>query len=118
MTEINGKIYPLWSQFVSRKSEWIDGKLQDFGDPIDAALMNQHGKGLYPLETTITDIRLEPNGDDSAFFYVVGKDFTCGFDVRCGGIAPESNEDWLAFRGYGGHKWRISKRGVPLPKDQ
>jgi hypothetical protein len=107
--EVNGKIYPLWSQFVSRKSEWIDGKLQDFGDSMDVRLL---GPESFPVETIITDIILEPNGDGSAFFSVVGKDFTCGFDVRCGGIAPENDEDWLTFGGYSGHKWRISKRVI------
>jgi hypothetical protein len=107
--EVNGKIYPLWGQFVEKKSQWINGKLQDFGDSLDPLRMSED---YYPIETTITDVRLEPNGDDSAFFSVVGKDFTCGFDVKYGGIAPENDEDWLTFRGYGGHKWRIKKRDV------
>ena len=30
--EINGKVYPLWSQFVEKKQEWVGGTLQDEGD--------------------------------------------------------------------------------------
>lgn len=87
--KVNGKFYPLWSQFVHRKSEWLGRRLQD-GE----------------AETVITDIRLTPNGDDSAFFSVVGKDFTCGFDVKFGGIT-DGETGWLTFSGYNNHMWRI-----------
>ena len=30
VTEINGKTYPLWSQFVDKKDEWIGGILEDY----------------------------------------------------------------------------------------
>lgn len=91
--EVNGKIYPFWGQFVERKNEFVGGCLQDF----DMG---------YSAETTITDITLEPNGETSAFFSVVGADFTCGFDVGFGGISAGA-EGWLTFHGYAGHKWRI-----------
>lgn len=108
--EVNGKFYPLWGQFVERKKEWIGGKLQDFGDTMDSVL------GLPEIaETTITDIKLEPNGDDSAFFSVVGADYICGFDVKHGGIAPVADQNWLTFSGYGGHKWRVMKNNHSLP---
>ncbi len=98
MIEINGKYYPLWSQFVERKDEWIGGVLED------------HDMELC-MKTVITDIVLKPNGDDSAFFSVEGKDFTCGFDVSVGGIGGEQEEPWLTFSGYAGHRWRIKQGG-------
>ena len=64
---INGRVYPMWSQFVEKKSEWIGGTLYD----IDMGVKNK---------TTITDIELIPNGDDSALFRVKGEKFDCGFD--------------------------------------
>lgn len=105
---VNGKYYPLWQQFVDRKSEWIGGRLIDSGDPMDRAL-GLHDDG--DPGTEIVDITLEPNGEDSAFFRVVGKDFTCGFDVQSGGIfAGDSKiEGALQFSGYGGHSWCITK---------
>jgi len=107
MIKVNGKEYPLWSQFVENKEKWIGGTLDDSGDFIDRAI------GLTSensLQTEITDIELIPNGEDSAFFQVVGKDFTCGFDVGSGGMSGGSGgEDgyWVTFSGYGGHEWRI-----------
>lgn len=97
---VNGKEYPLWSQFIERKAEWIGGILEDFGDAIDRSL------GAQKIQTEITDIRLEPNGKDSAFFSVDGKDFSCGFDVSVGGVIG-GEDGWLTFSGYGGYKWRI-----------
>lgn len=87
--------------FTANK-HWIDGILEDFGDGIDHAL------GLMDnnLKTTIKDIILEPNGNDSAFFSIEGKDFSCGFDVGHGGIC-KGESDWLTFSGYGGHVFRI-----------
>ena len=97
---VNGKHYPMWSQFVERKAEWIGGILVDNG-LIFADTM----------ETKITDILLKPNGKDSAFFEIVGEDFSCGFDVSCGGITcNQFGEPWLTFAGYGGHVFRIKKR--------
>ena len=97
---VNGKEYPLWSQFVARKKEWIGCVLEDFGDSMDKRM------GFKPAQTEITDICLLPNGDDSAFFSVNGKDFGCGFDVSGGGVIG-GEEGWLTFSGYGGHEWRI-----------
>lgn len=62
---INGKHYPMWSQFVEKKSQWIGGKLID------------HDMGLDE-ETEITDIVLRENGETSAWFDIVGKDFSWG----------------------------------------
>ena len=103
---VNGKEYPLWSQFVEKQDEWIGGILEDFGDLLDNAIF-----GDAHHQTVITGIELRPNGDDSAFFEVNGKDFSCGFDVRHGGISGDQDSpDWLCFSGYGGHKWRIRKK--------
>ena len=95
---INGKEYPLWSQFVERQNEWIGGILEDED-------MGECTK------TTITGIELRENGKDSAFFAVTGKDFECGFDVRHGGIGQgdRAGRGWLTFYGYGGHTWRIKQ---------
>ena len=98
---VNGKFYPLWSQFVDRKEEWIGGILQDFDNwfPDDRGNI-----------TTIKDITLKPNGEDSAFFSVIGEAFSCGFDVQYGGIPGGGEITWLTFSGYGGHTWRIKQK--------
>jgi len=101
---VNGKEYPLWGQFVEKKEEWIGGELMDGGDSFDIQL------GFSPVKTIITDIELRPNGKESAFFAVVGKDFECGFDVSVGGIGGEQKDGWLTFSGYMGHKWKIKKK--------
>ncbi len=106
---INGKHYPLWSQFVERKGEWIGGTLVDTGDDFD-----RHAMGMKPMETGIVDIVLRKNGDDSAWFEVTGKDFNCGADVTVLGI-PASQDDleWLEFRGYGNHRFKIRRPSMP-----
>jgi hypothetical protein len=92
LTTVNGKIYPLWSQFIERKNEWIGGKLHDLEcDP-----------------TELLDIQLNPNGEDSAYFLIKGKDYDCGFDVSCGGIAP-GNGAGLTFSGMYGLNFKIYK---------
>ena len=60
--------------------------------------------------TVIEDIRLDPNGEDSAYFKVVGKEYTCGFDVKYGGIGGTQSPGWIQFSGYGGHSWRIRQK--------
>jgi hypothetical protein len=103
MIEINGRRYPLWSQFVEGKEKWIGGIMQDSGDSMDRNI------GFSGAETTIKDIVLRENGKDSAFFEVAGKDFNCGFDVKHGGVVG-GKEGWITFSGYGGHSWRIRGR--------
>lgn len=100
--EINGKTYPMWSQFVEKQQEFIGGILEDSGDNMDRAM------GLVDenLKTVITGIELKPNGDNSAWFEVHGEKFSCGFDVQYGGIVA-GDKGWLTFSGYGGHTWRI-----------
>ncbi len=101
---INGKFYPLWSQFVNGKSKWIGGILQDFGDSMDRAI-----SGIDSMETKIVDITLTENGDDSAAFSVVGEDFTCMFDVGYGGIIA-GEKGYITFSGYGGFEFRIKEK--------
>lgn len=105
MIEVNGKEYPLWSQFVEGKEKWIGGRLEDSGDSMDRHM------GLIDndLSTEIIDIILRPNGETSAWFEVKGKDFSCGFDISCGGIGA-GKEGWLTFHGYMGHEWRIKEK--------
>lgn len=92
---INGRRYPLWSQFVQNKSKWIGGVLED------------RDMGMS-MKTVITDVELRSNGDDSAFFEVHGEDFGCGFDVTYGGVTS-GESGWITFSGYGGHEWRIKE---------
>ena len=101
--EVNGKYYPLWSQFVDKQEKWIGGTLEEYGDKFDRAME------LEMMATEITKIELRPNGEKSAFFEVHGKDFSCGFDVEHGGIAA-GEEGWITFNGYGGHLWRIKEK--------
>lgn len=102
--EVNGKFYTLWGQFIDAKDDWIGGQLEDFGDSFDRSVF----KELYPMKTEITDITLTPNGEDSAFFTVYGRDFGCGFDVKHGGISG-GEEGWITFGSALGHEWRIKQ---------
>lgn len=99
--KINGKIYPMWNQFIEKKDNFIGGILEDTDMGIKGA-------------TTITDITLEPNGEDSAFFRIEGEDFGCGFDVGYGGIG-RGDEGWITFYGYGGHTFRIESAPKSKP---
>jgi hypothetical protein len=105
---INGKIYPMWNQFVEKKEQWIGGILEDSGDSIDRHM------GAEKMKTKIKDITLEPNGEESAMFHVIGEDFSCGGDVEHLGItAGESG--YMTFSGYGGHSWRIKNKETACP---
>ena len=90
---VNGKKYPMYSQFIERKDEWIGNTLDDYD-------MGGH------MSTIITDITLEPNGEESAYFSIVGEDFTCGFGVHNGGIGAGA-DGCITFHGYGGHEFKI-----------
>ena len=109
MIKVNGKEYPLWSQFVEGKEKWIGGSLEDFRDSMDRAFGMLDDERLEDVLTEIVDIELIPNGDDSAVFQVVGKNFSCGFDVQHGGVTA-GEDGWITFSGYGGHKWRIKEK--------
>lgn len=101
MELINGKEYPLWGKLVDRKDEFIGGILEEIQDSFPQM------PGEAP-QTKIVDITLEPNGEDSAMFHIVGEIYSCGFDVEHGGITA-GEEGWLTFSGYGGHEFRIQK---------
>lgn len=102
---VNGRNYKLWGQIIERKDEWIGGRLVEFdGD----------WSGDF-VETVITDIRLVPNGSDSAWFEVVGENFSCGFDARSGGVDCGSGsikhpDNCLPFYGMGGLRFRIFRK--------
>ena len=104
MIEINGRQYPLWSQFVERKDEWIGGILEEIGDSFPMMF----DVGNNPM-TEITDITLLPNGSESAMFHVAGELFSCGGDVSCLGIVG-GEKGWITLSGYGGHTWRIKPK--------
>lgn len=102
---VNGRTYPLWQQFVQNAEKWIGGTLQDDGDSMDRRM------GAERSGTEIVEVQLRPNGDDSAFFAVIGKDFECGFDVKYGGVTS-GETGWITFSGYGGHSWRIREKSA------
>jgi len=101
---VNGRVYPMWQQFVQRKREWIGGTLIEQGDSLISA---EHAS-----KTEIEDITLEPNGIDSAAFSVIGKNFTCAGDVSNLGIVGwrPFGPDFLTFQGYAGHTWGIKRK--------
>ena len=90
---INGKEYPLWSQFIKQKHRWIGGTLVEIGDKMLSRMI-----GTKPMQTRIIDIVLRENGADSAWFEIVGKDFNCGSDVRYLKIpSDQDGNPWLTF---------------------
>ena len=93
---------------LNEKTNGSGGVLQDFGDPMDRRMGLVGDDGA---RTEITDIVLRENGKESAWFEVSGKDFNCGGDVGNVGIGGNQEENWLTFSGYGGHTWRIKKKG-------
>lgn len=86
---VNGKEYPLWGKIIENKEKFIGKILVD----------NDMGMNM---ETIVTDINLRATGENSAFFEIIGKDFTCGFDVEYGGISLK-NKGIITFSGFQGH---------------
>lgn len=99
METINEKVYPMWSQFVEKKAEWIGGQLKE----IDMIM----GEGEV---TEITDVTLEPNGEESAFLTFHGKKYGCGYDVRYCGIGGGQTPGWLTISSTGGDRFQIRRR--------
>ena len=97
MTEINGKTYPMWSQFAEGKEKWIGGVLQE----IDSIM------GAAP-ETAITDVTLGPNGDESAIITCHGKEYSCGYDVKYCGVGA-GEEGWLTIYSQWGDGFRVKR---------
>ncbi len=86
---INGKEYPMWSQFVEKKDQFIGKKMFD----VDNIM------GKSP-ETIIVDVTLEPNGDDSAMICFIGKDYDCCCDVGYAGVGQSSVKGYMCIYGY------------------
>jgi len=99
---INGKVYPMWSQFVEKKEGWIGGSMIDSDSIMGDA-----------EETEITDVSLIPNGTESAMMIFHGKDYDCSFDVRyCGIGGGDSNKvGYLELCTTFGNTFYIKKRG-------
>ena len=86
MITIDGKSFPLWSQFVERKNEWVGGSLEEFGDQFCGG-----------ATTEITDITLSKESD-CVFLTFRGKEFDESFNVEYGGIdSHQPDPDWLYF---------------------
>jgi hypothetical protein len=73
----------IWEQIVDNKSKYIGKKLVDTD------------MGIYS-ETEITDIKFEDN-PDNCYFTIVGKEFSCGFDIKYGGISEGNNDAMISF---------------------
>jgi hypothetical protein len=103
---INGRTYPLWSQFIEQKQKWIGGTLVETGDKMLSRLI-----GTKPMQTRIIDIVLRENGTDSAWFEIVGKDFSCGSDVHHLSIpSDQDGNPWLTFECCG-NRFKIATKG-------
>ena len=103
MIKVNGKEYPMWSQFVEGKARFIGGRLIDHGDDFPGSdFPESNGIG----KTVITDVTLTANGEDSAYLTFHGENFGCSGDVKHLGISGEQSEG-ITFRGYGGHRFEV-----------
>jgi hypothetical protein len=95
MIMVNGKEYPLYSKFVEEKDKWIGGLLEEEGQT-----------------TEIVDVELSPNGTESAFFWIIGDEFDCGFDTEYGWYNLEKKDGWTEFFGWGDNKFRIKEKNA------
>jgi len=84
MIIIDGISYPLWSQFVEKKDEWIGGELFE-----------------YNYSTIIKDISLTKESN-AIVFRVTGEAFSCAFNVKYGGVVPNDPgvTDSISFSAY------------------
>jgi hypothetical protein len=100
MKAINGKTYPMWGQFVDKKEEWIGGTMME----------SDRHCGNSPKEK-ITDIKMEPNGEESALFLVCGETFNWSCDVRYIGIGCGDNPpNGITIHTRFGNSLTITKR--------
>jgi len=94
----------MWQELVDKKDQWVGGKLKDFGDTIDRALVKPE---LIGMETTIVDFRLTDK-----WFEVIGEDFNCGGSRDHIGITGSPKfpieGSGLAIAGYAGHEFHIT----------
>ena len=93
MKPINGKVYPMWSQFCGPNTKWVGGLIYD------------HDMGDC-IKKPLKEIRLEPNGNESAMLvFDIGESDPWFSDVkaigRIEGKGP--NGGLLLGRTYGGH---------------
>lgn len=101
---INGKTYPMWGSFVENKDRWIGGVLHETS--YDAWPPGVTCDPAGPTE--ITDVKLEPNGKDSAVFSIIGKDYTCACDVRYLGVGARGDgKRGFMLCGFGGLQFTI-----------
>lgn len=74
-TLINGKTYKIWGGLVDNKKRFIGG------------IVRERDKQCGETEGMIQDIRLEPNGKESAMFVIdIGKGMYFSMDVHYTGI--------------------------------
>lgn len=98
---VNGRVYPVWQQlFLDRKEQWIGKKMKEYDRDVA-----QRAYG------TIKDIRLEPNGDDSAMLHIdsnEGWGWAC--DVHYFGVSgSQSTDKYLALAGQFGSTIYLEK---------
>lgn len=91
---VDGKVYSMWESIVERKQQFIGKTLKEYDDRTDQV-----------FQTTVVDITLTPNGTDSVYFKVVGKDGSCGFDVEYGGISEHNGV--IGFQSTFGNRFCI-----------
>lgn len=98
MLEVNGKTYPMWSQFVEKKEKWVGGEMFSVDNMLGPA-----------PPTRIIDVDLIPNGDDSAMICFRGEDYDCTSDVQYCGIGTPHPEypDHLAIHCFFGMEFYI-----------
>ena len=80
---VNGREYPMWGQFVENKENFIGQEVQNIDMGMTSSMI-------------VTDIRLEPNGEDSAKFVIEGDTNTWFSDIHYIGIGA-GEEGWITF---------------------
>lgn len=93
MKEINGKVYPMYQQFLDNVEDFIGRKLIE------------HDNFWDDSETTITGFDLVENGEDSAMFVIKGGAFDASFDVKYSGLISRNGN--LCFSTNFGTEWEI-----------
>ena len=92
---VNGKEYPMWNSLVEQKEKFIGG------------IMVEHDI-CGEFKTVIKDIRLEPNGEESAMIWVDGEEWSMSCDVKCGGIGAHNGA--LSISASFGGTWELHER--------
>lgn len=94
---INGKTYHMWEGLVAAKNKYIGKKLIERDNLCGEA------------RTTLIDIRLEANGDDSAMIVFEGKKFSDSCDVQHCGIVGHTNPNVLQIYTTFGASWTVGE---------